>query len=188
MRKPALLLAATLLTACQSLRPGDLIFHVANTGNAITDVTPGMIDHVVIYAGQDTVIEAIPQRGVTTTSLTDMFSREDGYYLKGHVKGADRRLSVDCSRRYIGLPYDSLYLEGNNAIYCSELVVESYVDRHGRRLLDQVPMTFRDTTGHIGSYWQQLYARHYMEVPEGAPGSNPSELSQRHGVTIKKLK
>ena len=69
-----------------------------------------------------------------------------------------------------------------------KLVVMSIVDSEGRRLLGQVPMTFRDSTGRIGSYWQQLYSRHGMRVPEGAPGSNPSELAQRKGVIIKKLK
>ena len=37
-----------LLASCQSLSTGDLLFHVVEKGNAITDVTPGMIDHVAI--------------------------------------------------------------------------------------------------------------------------------------------
>jgi hypothetical protein len=70
---------------------GDLLFHVTKTGNAITDVTPGMIDHVAIVISE----------------------------------------------------------------------------------------------GQITPYWQQFYKEHGMEVPEGWPGSNPGELSQRQEVRIK---
>ena len=183
-----IVLAAGLLMGCGSLRKGDLLFHVASKGNHITEVTPGMIDHVAICLGHDSVIEALPRQGVTTTPLHMVLSREEGYYIRGRVRGADGRRSTEQALRYLGLPYDSLYLEDNEAVYCSELVVMSLVDRRGRRLLQQVPMTFRDSTGQIGSYWQQFYSRQGMDVPEGAPGSNPSELSQRKRVIIKKLK
>ena len=179
---------AALLTGCQTLRRGDLLFHASPQGNHITDVTPGMLDHVAIYLGDGLVVEALPRKGVTISELPVVLTREDGCYYIGRVQGADRRHSTERALRYGGLPYDSLYLEGNDAVYCSELVVMSIVDSEGRRLLGQVPMTFRDSTGRIGSYWQQLYSRHGMRVPEGAPGSNPSELAQRKGVIIKKLK
>jgi len=47
-------LSVLLLTSCSSsLHVGDLLFHVTKTGNAITDVTPGMIDHVAIVISKD---------------------------------------------------------------------------------------------------------------------------------------
>ncbi len=187
-----LIIQVLALSGCQTLRRGDLLFHVVAEGNAITDVTPGMIDHVAICLGGDSVVEALPRKGVTTTPLHEVLSREGGEYVRGRVRGADSRRSLQRAMGYLQRPYDSLYLEGNEAVYCSELVVLSYVDRRGRQLLRQVPMTFRDSMGQIGAYWQQLYGRHQMQVPEGAPGSNPSELSQRRevkmGRIIKKLK
>ena len=192
MKKTRKTLAMMVLTlccaACSSLRTGDLLFHVVEQGNRITDVTPGMIDHVAIYTGNDHVIEAIPEKGVVTTPLDSLLHRERGHYVVGRVKRADRQQSVSNARRYLGLPYDSLYLPDNEAIYCSELVQLSLVDQRGRKLFAPVPMTFRNADGQIPLSWQQLYQRHGLPVPEGEPGSNPGEMSQRRQVTIKKLK
>ena len=178
-------LAGLLLTAsCCSLRRGDLLFHVVTADTPITLVTPAGIDHVAIYAGHDSVVEALPRVGVVTTPLHSLVSRDGGSYLRGRVRHAHRRRSVSCALSYVGQPYDSLYLPGADAIYCSELVLLSFVDHHSTPLLTTVPMTFRDSTGAIPQYWTDLYARHGMAVPEGAPGSNPGELSQRKEITV----
>ena len=54
----SIIVACLMLTGCQSmaLREGDLLFHIAEKSNAITEVTPGMIYHVVIVIGADSVI------------------------------------------------------------------------------------------------------------------------------------
>ena len=172
-----------LLASCQSLSTGDLLFHVVAKGNAITDVTPGMIDHVAIVICKDSVIEAVG-RGVKTTPL-DSLRRQEGYYIIGRVHRADPTRSIANARQYLGRPYDRLYLPDNDAIYCSELVQLSMVDCQGERLFTTVPMSFHDATGHITDYWIQFYAQRGMAVPEGWPGSNPGELSQRSEVHIK---
>lgn len=172
-----------LLTSCNSLHTGDLLFHVVEKGNAITDVTPGMIDHVAIVLSKDSVIEAVGA-GVKTTPL-DSLRRQKGYYIIGKVRGTDPTLSIINARYFLGRPYDRLYLPDNEAIYCSELILFSMVDKNGNRLLSPIPMSFHDTSGHITPYWQQFYQQQGMEVPEGWPGSNPGELSQRHEVRIK---
>lgn len=172
-----------LLTSCSTLSTGDLLFHVVEQGNAITDVTPGMIDHVAIVLTKDSVIEAVGA-GVKTTPL-DTLQQQEGYYMVGRVRGADARRSIDNARHLLGRPYDTLYLADNEAIYCSELVLLAMVDRHGKRLLRPVPMSFHDASGRITPYWQQFYRQHNMEVPEGQPGSNPGELSQRREVRLK---
>ena len=177
-------LSVLLLTSCSSsLHVGDLLFHVTKTGNAITDVTPGMIDHVAIVLSRDSVIEAVGA-GVRTTPLDSLRSQE-GYYIIGKVRRADPTLSVINARYFLGRPYDRFYLPDNEAIYCSELVLFSMVDHRGNHLLQPVPMSFHDASGHITPYWQQFYKEHGMEVPEGWPGSNPGELSQRQEVRIK---
>lgn len=180
------LLVVIMLSSCRSLHPGDLLFHVVAADNHITSVTSGQIDHVAIYMGHDSVIEAIPQKGVTTTPLHTILHREKGYYIRGCVAGADGKRTILNALSYVGRPYDSLYLADNHAIYCSELVVLSVVDHNGESLFEQSSMTFRDSTNTVPAYWQQLYARHGMEVPEGAPGTNPSEMARHKSVRLQK--
>ena len=171
-------------TACQTSSPreGDLLFHVVEQGNAITDVTPGMIDHVAIVVSGDSVIEAVGQ-GVKMTPL-DSLRHQAEQYLVGRVKGVDVQQSIAHARRYLGRAYDKLYLSENEDIYCSELVQFSFVNKQGERLFAPIPMSFHDASGRITDYWTQFYAQHHMEVPEGQPGTNPGELSKRPNVKI----
>ena len=182
MRNLFFLLLFTLI-GCSPLHTGDLLFHVVSQGNAITDVTPGMIDHVAIVMSRDSVIEAVG-KGVKMTPI-DSLRQQDGYYLMARVKGADSKQSLRNALQYLGRPYDRLYLPDNDAIYCSELVQLSFVDKHGKRLFSPIPMSFHDATGRITDYWRQFYAKHQLEVPEGEPGTNPGELSQRREIRIK---
>ena len=172
-------------TSCQtySLKSGDLLFHVVSQGNAITDVTPGMIDHVAIVTERDSVIEAVG-KGVKMTPI-DSLRQQDGHYLVGRVKGIDSKQSIANAKHYLGRPYDRLYLPDNDAIYCSELVQFSFVNKHGNRLFSPIPMSFHNASGRITDYWIHFYAKHHMEVPEGKPGTNPGELSQRKEIRIK---
>ena len=177
-------LVMCLLVSCQrgQLHTADLLFHVPPTQNAITSVTPGLYDHVAIVLSKDSVIEAIG-RGVTITPL-DSLLKQEGHYIIGRVRHADCRQSVRNARRYVGRHYDHLYLSDNDDIYCSELVLLSFVDHHGKPLFTTVPMTFRDSTGNIPDHWLHLYTSAGLDVPEGKPGSNPSELSKRSNVHI----
>ena len=175
-----------MLASCRSLHPGDLLFHVVAEDNHITSVTSGRIDHVAIYLGHDSVIEAIPLKGVTTTPLHTVLHREQGHYIRCRVKDADIKKTISNAFNYLGRPYDSLYLADNHAIYCSELVVFSFVDHHDNLVFEQSRMTFHDSTNTIPIYWQELYARHGMKVPEGAPGTNPSELARHSSLRLQK--
>ncbi len=176
---------AALLPACQPTAPreGDLLFHVTPTANNITAVTPAQIDHVAICLGNDSVVEAIPGNGVVLSSIQSL-RHQEGHYIIGRVSLADSRSSIANARRYIGCRYDSLFLPNDTAIYCSELVQLSYVTKKGDRLFEPIPMSFHDASGRVTKFWQQFYARRGMSVPEGWPGSNPAEMSQRKVVRI----
>lgn len=187
MKTPQYLLTVALMLQCisaaaQHLKPGDLLFHVPAAANHITDVTPAMIDHVAIVLSEDSVIEA-KHRGVVTTPI-DSLRRQEGYYIIGRVRRADRIRSLANARRYLGRKYDFVFLPDNEDIYCSELVQLSFVDKKGRPLFTTIPMSFHDSTGRITDYWTQFYARRGMTVPEGQPGTNPAELSRRKAVRI----
>ena len=185
------LFVGMLLTACssqqsvigwQQLREGDLLFHVVEKGNAITDVTPGMIDHVAIYLGDHRVVEAV-SRGVVVTPLDSLVSQQ-GHYVVGRVRQVDAKASISGAMSYLGRAYDWVYLYDNDEIYCSELVEHAYVDKRGRKIFIPIPMTFHDSTGLVTPYWEKYYYDRHMAVPVGPPGTNPGEMSARPCVKL----
>lgn len=185
---------ASLPLVGQQLREGDLLFCCSDTANAITSVTTGLqdmpIDHVAIvhYIGGEQlglpyVIEAV-KPAVCLTPL-DTFLCENGRVLQGRVNAdCDIVASIKRCLMLVGKPYDDLYLQGDSAVYCSELVQMCFIDPSGKLVFDLVPMSFHDATGQVTDYWQEFYQARGMKVPEGEPGSNPGELSRREQVTI----
>ena len=178
----------------EALRCADLLFVAPWQGNAITAVTQGYdnlgIDHVAMCLNtkKDTIriLESVPERGVRTLPLDSFITlhREDVIVVGRINMPFDTAATLQHALDYCGQAYDSLYLPDNEAVYCSELVLNSYVDSLGQPLFSPIGMTFRTTEGSIAPYWQQLYARHGMDVPEGKPGSNPGELSRRQQIDI----
>ena len=175
------------------LQEGDLLFCCADTANAITAVTSGVedlpIDHVAVFHriggenGIPYVIEAV-KPAVRLTPI-DTFLCNNSHVIVGRVK-ADfyiRRAIRGCLAM-VGKPYDDLYLRGDSAIYCSELVQLNYRSVSNWPIFEPVPMSFHDETGRVTDYWQEFYRKRGMAVPEGAPGSNPGELSRHRHLTI----
>ena len=71
----------------------------------------------------------------------------------------------------------------NRFAFCFE-GQSGFVDSRGHLVFDTIPMSFHDQSGRITDYWTQFYAERGLEVPEGQPGTNPGELSQRSLVSI----
>lgn len=177
--------------AAHVLHEGDLLFCCSDTANAITDVTVGveglMIDHVAVLHclddGSPCVIEAV-KPAVRMTPL-DTFMSENSCVLVGRVNvDFDVAVSVERCLAMLGKPYDDLFLPGDSALYCSELVQMNYVTASGELVFGTIPMSFHDETGEITDYWNDFYYSRGMAVPEGEPGTNPGELSRRPQVTI----
>ena len=166
---------------------GDLLFCIADEDNEITDVTKGIdgmkIEHVGIYYNKS-VIEATRSKGVCVTPIDSFIRHNGGRVIIGRVDSADIELSIENVLKYKGLPYDSLFMPDDRAIYCSELVQKSYVKSDSTLIFSPIPMSFHDTSGNITPFWTDFYKRRGMEVPEGQPGSNPGELSRHKSVRI----
>ena len=163
--------------------------------NAITEVTQGVdglaIDHVAILhriggdPGPLYALEAIPRQGVVLTPIDSLLAREQAAtFVITRVEGVDAATSVRNALRYVGKPYDDLFLPGDSAIYCSELVQMCYVDTAGNQVFGTIPMSFHDASGRITDYWIEFYRNRGMAVPEGLPGTNPGQLS-RHPKMLK---
>ena len=185
-----------LTTAGQSvneLQEGDLLFCCTNTANAITAVTSGVedlpIDHVAVFHriggenGIPYVIEAV-KPAVQLTPL-DTFMCQNPHVIIGRVR-TDFYIHQSIRRclAMVGKPYDDLYLPGDSAIYCSELVQLNYRSVSDCPIFEPIPMSFHDSTGRVTDYWLEFYRQRGMKVPEGAPGTNPGELSRRPQITI----
>ena len=181
---------------------GDLLFSIEEpTGDGLSDaianVTEGIGGSQVVHVGivceeqgRMMVLEATPSHGVWLTPI-DKFFEEAEYDDEGNPCILVGRLrdtlglgaSVERAKQYLGLPYDTLYIPDDKQIYCSELVQLSYLRPDGTPIFRTRPMSFTDSSGDIAPYWKKLYAERGIRVPEGAPGTNPGDLS-RDSVTL----
>ena len=185
---------------------GDLLFSIEEPSgdglsDAIANVTEGIdgtqVVHVGIVCEQNgrmMVLEATPSHGVWLTPIDNFFDEAE-YDDDGNPCVLVGRLcdtlglgaSVERAKQYIGLPYDTLYIPDERQIYCSELVQLSYRRPDGTPIFKTRPMSFTDNSGNIAPYWKQLYAERGIRVPEGAPGTNPGDLS-RDSLVLRILK
>lgn len=192
------------------LRGGDLLFVVNGQGNNITDVTDGVdglgIDHIAVFSDGN-VIEAIPEYGVVENPLDSFLVRlsDRESVLVGRIEGLDVEESVTNARKFLGKPYDDIFMPSDSAIYCSELVQKSFVFKDVLKERDQnvkevdskatgsgtkhfvfgtIQMSFHDSTGNVTEFWTKFYSARGLAVPEGEPGTNPGQLSRDPNVKI----
>lgn len=168
--------------------------------DAIEDVKLGIngarISHVGItieVQGVKYVIEAFPPE-VRLTPMAVYLRRALDDELRpriciGRMKPELRHLipaALQESLRLRGLPYDQVYLTGEDAYYCSELVVDAFkLANGGIEVFPEEPMSFSDpNTGKVLEYWQRYYAYFGRPVPEGEPGSHPATLSRSDKIDI----
>lgn len=181
---------------------GDLIF-VADTSSfssAVAESTGGVFSHVgIIQRVADTlyVLEAMPRKGVVRTPIESFIAEapEDGngraairvkrlYKIHSLYSGeplpADSiqyivNQAVERAVSFLGTPYDSLFYQGSEALYCSELVYESFL-QGDEYIFPVIAMSFKDSTGAISPYWIEHYKKLDKPVPQDCPGSNPNDL------------
>ncbi|MEI2385055.1 YiiX/YebB-like N1pC/P60 family cysteine hydrolase [Breoghania sp. JC706] len=183
------------------MRTGDLIFSaIGHEDNAISAVTVGYrgarLNHMGVVAVApfgEFVLEAFyPEVKLTPFQNFARRSHDDdgrARLMLGRLRAPHTDL-IDRAMEYgfalCEMPYDELYLTGNGALYCSELVVNMF--RHandGAPFFVEEPMSFRDiATGKPHPAWIEYYACFGMDVPEGAPGSNPGAISRDERLEI----
>lgn len=130
------------------------------------------------------IIDATLKHGVDRHPLDTMlkeFTLKDGSqptYIVKRMK--DRALAdqwIERAKTFCGQPYDCAFLPANGALYCTELVRDSFLGASGEYLFDENPMNFLDDEGNMPVYWTQLFALIGQEVPQGLPGTNPQDMS-----------
>ena len=189
----------------ENLRTGDLVFMGIpadysldddSMGSAISDATGkgdlNLIHVAIAEVGNDTIwiIDATIKHGVDRHPLDTMlkdFTLKDGslpvFIVKRLKDDSSAASYVENAKRFLGRPYDVWFLEDNEAMYCSELVRESYRTADGGYLFDSKPMNFKNSEGEFPLYWQQLFALIGQEIPQGQPGTNPQDMSESDRLT-----
>lgn len=181
--------ADTSCTTTDTLMSADLAFVLSADGafdRAISGATAveGTRDytHVAIVfesEGQMKIIEAAPGGGVAICTLDEFIERNgnvDFYRLSGVEYDADA--VIDRAKAHLGEEYDYTYLPDNRMMYCSELVYESFMTEDGEHIFSSKPMNFLNSDGSLDEFWQNLFERLEMEVPQNVPGTNPNDMSK----------
>ena len=77
------------------------------------------------------------------------------------------RLSIDCSAS-----------DDITAGIQAAAPVDSYVTPDGGHIFSESPMNFENSAGEMPVYWEQLFGRLGIEVPQGVMGTNPKQMSE----------
>ncbi|RKS85951.1 permuted papain-like amidase YaeF/Yiix C92 family enzyme [Orbus hercynius] len=135
------------------------------------------INHVGLYVGNDSVIEATRGYGVIERTLSNFLS--DGcYHLAAIIKdSALAKLAMTKAYGYLGLPYNHSFEPNGAGLYCSELIIEAFSYPNGQHYFQLYPMNFGDiVTKQILPYWIEYYRSLGRVIPQGTLGSNPQQL------------
>lgn len=182
------------------LRNGDLIFvglpqdykadstsmDAAISSATGTDGTLNLIHVAIAEVKADSIwiIDATIAHGVDRhpldTFLTDFTLRDGSYpaFIVKRMKGVDADAAVERAKSYCGRAYDVRFLPDNLELYCSELVQLSYLDEEGEPIFESEPMNWLAPDGTMPPYWEWLFGKLGMEVPQGLPGTNPQRMSE----------
>lgn len=175
------------------LRPGDVLVQRVAEPARRDGTPPADVDHCALAVDAREVVEALWPR-VRLTPVEEFLARSVDGEGRPRVLVARPRAglahlapaAVEAALGYLGRPYDDGYEPGDDALYCSELVVEAYREANGGRpVFETIDMTFLDpATGELPARWREHFARLGVPVPQGRPGSNPWALANSVAVDV----
>jgi len=168
-----------------TLQTGDLLFLNENKSameKAISAST-GEYTHVALVERDSTddvwVIEASPKYGVQRIPY-NQFERENNLgFFRGNIDiyrlsvPFDTAAVIARAKKLVGKPYDNAFLPDNDAYYCSELIQVAF-----GAIFPSQPMNWRDDEGNLPEYWIKHFEELGLPVPEGVPGTNPTDMSR----------
>jgi hypothetical protein len=179
------------------LKEGDIVLQKIPCGNlcdAIIETTPceadRMFNHcgIIHYEGNSPyVIEAIGKK-VSMNPLPDFLERDSSSQLyiarlkpeyASYIEPGVKKAII-----YLGTPYDDLFLPGDDALYCSELVYKVFKKDNTPNLFPLAPMTFKSRSGKTFPAWESYYKEYKKPIPEGQPGINPCAIANSDRVTL----
>ena len=118
------------------------------------------------------LIDATPTHGVARRPFSSHVSYCT-FHLYRLTIPFDTVAVIARAKSLIGKPYDNAFLPYNDAYYCSELIQVAFDN-----LFESRPMNWRDKDGILPKYWIEHFEKLGVPVPEGVPGTNPTDLSR----------
>jgi cell wall-associated NlpC family hydrolase len=159
------------------LQSGDLLFVSDTTGmGQAVKASTGNYTHVAMVerAGDSLfVIDATQKRGVARRPIEKTFANKMPVEIYRLTVSFDTAAVIERAKSLIGKPYDNAFLPENDAYYCSELIQTAFGD-----LFESKPMNWRDKEGKLPDYWKKHFEELGIPVPEGVPGTNPTDMSR----------
>lgn len=186
------------------LKTGDLVFSVSkeNTDfvNAIKTSTANKAETPFSHMGIVTVennktyiIEATAPEGVVKTLISDFIdkaavSNNKPVMAVGRLKSEYRytiAAAIENANSLLGQSYDYAYDESNDSYYCSELVRYAFRDTTNSFIFPALVMSFKNKeSGETEPYWIAHYQQLNQPIPEGAPGTNPMDMSKSEEIEM----
>jgi hypothetical protein len=205
--KKIILLCITVLALLSSCKPasvggiqtGDLVFialpasyHLYNRDYVTSPDKPESFEDLLIHTAILDVdkegvwiIDATLAHGVDRHPLDTMFSdfalkngNSCDYIVMRLANNKQAKRYVANAKKHLGKKYNINFTPSDDALYCTELVRESYVDKKGNYLFEESPMDFTDREGNMPDYWTWLFGRLGKEVPQGVMGTLPQSMIQ----------
>ncbi len=178
-------------------REGDLLFVVDSSSafsKAVTDATAwddslkySHVAMMIVEDGKPYILEATSKKGVACTGWDDFMDTEpngSGFVIMRLNIGFPVEKAVARAKSHLGKSYDWSFLPDNDKFYCSELIYDCYRDLDGTPLFTAHPMNFRDKSGNMPDFWVDLFEKLGETIPEGVPGTYPSDLAKEPILSI----
>jgi hypothetical protein len=160
----------------EHLQSGDLLFFsdTGGMGQAVKASTGNYTHVALVERSGDSlfIIDATPSLGVARRPFSFLFSPLTVHLYRLTIP-FDTAAVIARAKSLIGKPYDDAFLPDNEAYYCSELIQAVF-----QPMFDSKPMNWRDTDGNMPAYWIEHFAKLGIPIPEGVPGTNPTDLSR----------
>ncbi len=147
------------------------------------------INHVGIYIGNDTVVEAV-SKGVVKSRLTEFLEKSKNVYLAKIDDESLKETAVKKAIKNLGKPYNFEYFNNDGStLYCSQLVYECYKYENGKTFFELDELKFKDPkSGEIIPFFIEYYKKLGVKMPLGEKGTHPATLSKNKKLHINKIK
>lgn len=171
------------LSTANDLKTADLVFVSRPRGDGTGASDLIHVAMLEVVGGDLNIIDATIRHGVDCHPIDTFFSdfvRHDGTlpdFIIKRVPSIDGKRVIHQAKAYLGRPYDVSFGRGTDALYCTELVRESFVTADSDTLFHEVIMRFCDPNGSLPAYWERLFGNLGSTPPEGQMGTTPWQMA-----------